>query len=184
MLIAINKIIENYRKLRSIAADIDVASKYCVKTINNHGKILFCGNGGSAADSQHLAAELIGKFLKIRKPIPALALTTNSSIITSIGNDIDFKMIFARQIEALGNKGDILFAITTSGKSKNILEAIKVAKKKNIKVILLTSLKCKLKKNNQIHLIKIPATRVDRIQEMHITGGHLICEYIENNISF
>jgi D-sedoheptulose 7-phosphate isomerase len=93
-------------------------------------------------------------------------------------------MIFARQIEALGNKGDILFAITTSGKSKNILEAIKVAKKKNIKVILLTSLKCELKKNNQIHLIKIPATRVDRIQEMHITVGHLICEYIENNISF
>jgi D-sedoheptulose 7-phosphate isomerase len=184
MLIAINKIIENYRKLRSIAADIDVASKHCVKTINNRGKILFCGNGGSAADSQHLAAELIGKFLKIRKPIPALALTTNSSIITSIGNDIDFKMIFARQIEALGNKGDILFAITTSGKSKNILEAIKVAKKKNIKIILLTSLKCKLKKNNQIHLIKIPATRVDRIQEMHITVGHLICEYIENNISF
>ena len=121
MLIAIKKIIENYKKLRSIAADIDVASKYCVKTINNHRKILFCGNGGSAADSQHLAAELIGKFLKIRKPIPALALTTNSSIITSIGNDIDFKMIFARQIEALGNKGDILFAITTSGKSKNIL---------------------------------------------------------------
>ena len=184
MLIAINKIIKNYRKLRSIAADIDVACKYCVKTINNHGKILFCGNGGSAADSQHLAAELIGKFLKIRKPIPALALTTNSSIITSIGNDIDFKMIFARQIEALGNKGDILFAITTSGKSQNILEAIKVAKKKNIKVILLTSLKCKLKKNNQIHSIKIPATRVDRIQEMHITVGHLICEYIENNISF
>jgi len=184
MLIAIKKIIENYKKLRSIAADIDVASKYCVKTINNHRKILFCGNGGSAADSQHLAAELIGKFLKIRKPIPALALTTNSSIITSIGNDIDFKMIFARQIEALGNKGDILFAITTSGKSKNILEAIKVAKKKKLKVILLTSLKCKLKKNNQIHSIKIPATRVDRIQEMHITVGHLICEYIENNISF
>ena len=93
-------------------------------------------------------------------------------------------MIFARQIEALGNKGDVLFAITTSGKSKNILEAIKVAKKKNIKVILLTSLKCKLKKNNQLHLIKIPATRVDRIQEMHITIGHLICEYIENNFFF
>ena len=184
MLIAINKIIKNYKKLQSIATDIDLASKYCAKTINNNGKILFCGNGGSAADSQHLAAELIGKFLKIRKPIPALALTTNSSIITSIGNDINFNMIFARQIEALGNKNDILFAITTSGKSKTILEAIKVAKKKKIKIILLTSIKCKIKKNSQIHLIKVPVTRVDRIQEMHITVGHLICEYIENKISF
>ena len=184
MLIAINKIIKNYKKLQSIATDIDLASKYCAKTINNNGKILFCGNGGSAADSQHLAAELIGKFLKIRKPIPALDLTTNSSIITSIGNDINFNMIFSRQIEALGNKNDILFAITTSGKSKNILEAIKVAKKKNIKIILLTSTKCKIKKNSQMHLIKVPVTRVDRIQEMHITVGHLICEYIENNISF
>ena len=132
MLIAINKIIKNYKKLQSIAADIDLASKYCTKTINNNGKILFCGNGGSAADSQHLAAELIGKFLKIRKPIPALALTTNSSIITSIGNDINFNMIFARQIEALGNEGDTLVALTTSGKSKNILNAIKTAEKKKL----------------------------------------------------
>jgi D-sedoheptulose 7-phosphate isomerase len=93
-------------------------------------------------------------------------------------------MIFARQLEALAKKNDILFAITASGKSKNILEVIKIARKKDIKIILLTSIKCKIKKNNQIHLIKIPATRVDRIQEMHITVGHLICEYIENNISF
>jgi len=179
----INKIISNYRKLHNISDDINTARKLCVKAINENRKIVFCGNGGSAADSQHLAAELIGKFLKIRKPIPALALTTNSSTITSVGNDIDFKMIFARQIEALGNANDILFAISTSGKSENILEAIRVAKKKKLKIILLTSIKCKIKKNNQIHLIKVPAIRVDRIQEMHITIGHLICEYIENNIS-
>ena len=146
MIEEINKIIKNYQKLYSIAPDINAARRLCLKTIKKNGKLIFCGNGGSAADSQHLAAELIGKFLKIRKPIPALALTTNSSIITSIGNDINFNMIFARQIEALGNKNDILFAITTSGKSKNILEAIKVAKKKNIKIILLTSIKCKIKK--------------------------------------
>jgi D-sedoheptulose 7-phosphate isomerase len=181
---AIKKIINNYKKLQSVANNIDIACKSCVKTINNNGKILFCGNGGSAADSQHLAAELIGKFLKIRKPIPALALTTNSSTITAIGNDIGFKMIFARQIEALGCENDILFAITTSGKSKNILEAIKMAKKKKIKIIILTSVKCKIKKNKQIHLIKVPTKRVDRIQEMHITIGHLICEYIENNFFF
>jgi D-sedoheptulose 7-phosphate isomerase len=93
-------------------------------------------------------------------------------------------MIFARQIEALGCENDILFAITTSGKSKNILEAIKIAKKKKIKIIILTSVKCKIKKNKQIHLIKVPTKRVDRIQEMHITIGHLICEYIENNFFF
>ena len=184
MIVAINKIIQNYKKLKSVSNDIDIASKLCVKSINSHGKILFCGNGGSAADSQHLAAELIGKFLKTRKPIPAMALTTNTSTITSIGNDLDFKMIFARQIEALGNENDILFAITTSGKSKNILEAIKIAKNKKIKIIILTSIKSKIKKNNQIHIIKVPVTRVDRIQEMHITIGHLICEFIENNVSF
>ena len=181
MLIFINKIIREFKKLRLIYKDINIGCKICLEAINNNGKLIFCGNGGSAADSQHLAAELIGKFLKIRKPIPALALTTNSSIITSIGNDINFKSIFARQVEALGEKNDILFAITTSGKSENIFEAIKVAKKKKMKIIILTSIKCKIKKNKQIHLIKAPATRVDRIQEMHITIGHLICEYIENN---
>lgn len=184
MLIAINKVVKEFKKLNLIYKDISIGGKLCLKAINNNGKIIFCGNGGSAADSQHLAAELIGKFLQIRKPIPALALTTNNSIITSIANDINFKSIFSRQIEALGKKNDVLFAITTSGKSENILEAIKVAKKKKMKIVILSSIKCKIKKDKQLHLIKVPTTRVDRIQEMHITIGHLICEYIESNFDF
>ena len=179
-----NKIYEailSFQKISNISDEIMQSAKICINSINNNKKIIFCGNGGSAADSQHLAAELIGKFLKKRKSLPALALNTNSSIITSIGNDINFESIFSRQIEALGNKNDVLFAITTSGRSKNVLNAIQVAKKQGLKIILLTSVNCKIKSSRNLFVIKAPATRVDRIQEMHITIGHLICEYIENN---
>ena len=129
----INEAISSFQKISNISNEIMQSAQICIKSINDNKKIIFCGNGGSAADSQHLAAELIGKFLKKRKALPALALNTNSSIITSIGNDINFESIFSRQIEALGNKNDVLFAITTSGKSRNILNAIKVAKKKRFK---------------------------------------------------
>lgn len=179
-----NKIVEailSFQKLTDISKEISKSAQICLDSIKKKKKIIFCGNGGSAADSQHLAAELIGKFLKKRKALPALALNTNSSIITAIGNDINFENIFSRQIEALGNQDDILFAITTSGKSKNILNAIKVSKKQGLKIILLTSIKSKMKSSKNLIVIKAPATRVDRIQEMHITIGHLICEYIENN---
>jgi D-sedoheptulose 7-phosphate isomerase len=177
----INEAILSFQKLGDIYKEISKSSEICLTTIQNKKKIIFCGNGGSASDGQHLAAELIGKFLKKRKALPALALNTNSSIITSIGNDINFESIFSRQIEALGNKNDVLFAITTSGKSRNILNAIKVAKKKGLKIILLTSINCKIKSGKNFFVIKAPAKRVDRIQEMHITIGHLICEHIENN---
>lgn len=153
----------------------------CKKTLERKKKIIFCGNGGSAADSQHLTAELVSKFLKNRKPLPALALTTNSSTLTSIGNDFGYKYIFTKQLSALGENGDVLFAISTSGKSENILEALKLAKKKGIKTILLTGDKVKRKKNCDI-VMNVPATRVDRIQELHILVGHTICELIENNL--
>ena len=112
----INEAISSFQKISNISNEIMQSVQICIKSINDNKKIIFCGNGGSAADSQHIAAELIGKFLKKRKALPALALNTNSSIITSIGNDINFESIFSRQIEALGNKNDVLFAITTSGK--------------------------------------------------------------------
>ena len=144
-------------------------------------KIYFCGNGGSAADSQHLAAELIVKFLKNRKSLPAESLTTNSSIITAISNDFSFNNIFSRQLESLGKARDTLFAITTSGKSININKAIKLAIKKKMRVILLTSVKCNIKSNKTILVIKVKNTRTDRIQEQHIAIGHIICEEIEQN---
>ncbi len=154
-------------------------SNEIIRTIKNKKKIIFCGNGGSAADSQHLCAELVSKFLKNRKPFSSISLTTNTSTITSISNDFSFDKIFSKQIEAVGVKGDFLFAISTSGKSKNVKEAIKVAKKKGIKTFLLSGLKNKSRNLSDI-VLEVPASRVDRIQEMHILVGHIICEIVEN----
>ena len=144
---------------------------------------MFCGNGGSAADSEHICTELVGRYLKNRKPYAAISLTTNTSLLSAISNDFSFNQIFSKQIQSLGKKNDILFAITTSGKSKNILNAIDVAKKHKIKIILLTSQKAlNLKKKADI-LIPVPSSRVDRIQEMHIAVGHIICELVESCIN-
>ena len=137
-------------------------------SINKGNKIIFCGNGGSAADAQHLAAELIAQFLnKKRKSIPAISLTTNTSTITAIANDIDFKNIFSRQIESLGKKDDIFFCISTSGKSQNILEALKIAKKNRLITVLMTGRK-NIKNKNIDYQINVTADRVDKIQEQHI----------------
>ena len=150
-------------------------------SINQDNKIIFCGNGGSAADAQHLAAELIAQFLnKKRRSIPAISLTTNTSTITAIANDIDFKNIFSRQIESLGKKNDIFFCISTSGKSQNILEALKIAKKNKLITVLMTG-RTKIKNKNIDHQINVTADRVDKIQEQHILIGHFICEFLEQN---
>ena len=130
-----------------------------------------------------MCAELAGRYLKNRKAYPAIALTGNSSLVTALGNDYGFENIFYRQIESIGKKGDVLFAITTSGKSKNILKILQLSKKKGIKVILLTSMKAKNLKKKVDLLIPVPSERVDRIQEMHIGIGHIICETVENCIN-
>jgi D-sedoheptulose 7-phosphate isomerase len=150
-------------------------------SINQGNKIIFCGNGGSAADAQHLAAELIAQFLnKKRRSIPAISLTTNTSTITAIANDIDFKNIFSRQIESLGKKNDIFFCISTSGKSQNILEALKIAKKNKLITVLMTGRKI-IKNKNIDYQINAAANRVDKIQEQHILIGHFLCEFLEQN---
>ena len=155
------------------------ASEIIIRSLKNNNKILFCGNGGSAADSQHLSTELLGQYLKNRKALAAIDLTSNSSLLTSVGNDISFDEIFSRQISAIGFRNDVLFAITTSGKSKNVLNAMKTAKKRGLKVILLASDKAQ-KLNRSVDLfIPSPGLRVDRIQETHIIIGHLICELVE-----
>ena len=162
---------------------IQKAALLIVKSIKKKNKIIFCGNGGSASDGEHLCAELAGRYLKNRKAYPAIALTGNSSLITALGNDYGFENIFYRQIESIGKRGDILFAITTSGKSKNIIKILQLAKKKGIKIILLTSMKAKILKNKVDLIIPVPSDRVDRIQEMHIGIGHIICETVENCIN-
>ena len=175
--------IQSFNNLKTVQTELEDAIILCIEALKKNKKIIFCGNGGSAADSQHLSAELVGKFLKKRKAISAISLTSNSSIITSLSNDFSFDIIFERQIQAIANKGDVLFAITTSGTSKNILKAIECASKKKLNTILLTSIKSNIKRKKNLVIIKVPATRVDRIQEMHIAIGHLLCEKIEEFFS-
>ena len=175
--------VNSFQNINSPLVEKDLLKSYqiLIKALKNKKKIIFCGNGGSAADSQHLAAELVGKYLKIRKAIPAIAITCDTSCLTSVGNDMGFEYIFSRQIEAIGKSGDVLFAMSTSGTSKNILNAIYVAKKRRMKVIFLTSKLLKKFPYLCEVIIKVPANRVDRIQEMHIAIGHILCELVEKN---
>jgi len=159
---------------------IEKIASLCISSLEKGGKIIFCGNGGSAADSQHLAAELVGRFLKERKSLPSLALSVNTSILTAVGNDYGFEKVFSKQIEALGKPKDLLIAISTSGNSKNIIEAVKKAKEKGIKTIgFLGKGGGKLKKLVDISLI-VESNNTPRIQEIHILIGHIIWKKIEN----
>ncbi len=151
--------------------------------LDNNGKILICGNGGSAADSQHMAAELVVKFKNERKPIPAIALTTDSSILTSIGNDFGFKYIFSRQLEALGTKDDFLIVISTSGKSENIIECLKIAKTLEIESMALLGSDSLAVQELTDHVITIPSEVTGVIQQAHITIAQLICFVLEKNKS-
>ena len=145
-------------------------------------KILLMGNGGSAADAQHIAGELIGRFKLERNSIPAIALTTDTSILTAIGNDYGFDKVFARQMESLGCEGDVVIAISTSGNSKNVIEAIKISKKNKMKSIGL--LGCgggQIKELVDLPIV-VPSSNTPRIQEAHITIGHIICEELEKEL--
>jgi phosphoheptose isomerase len=142
-------------------------------------KVLFFGNGGSAADAQHLAAELVGRFQKERAAIPAIALTVDTSVLTSVANDYSFKQVFARQVEALGAPGDVLIAITTSGTSKNVVAAVASARRLGMRVIGLTGAKGAAFVATCDAGIAVPTTNTARIQECHITIGHLLCEVLD-----
>jgi len=158
-------------------------SQVCIDSINNAGKILFCGNGGSAADSQHLAAEIVVRFKNTREPLPAIALTTDTSIITSIGNDFGFEEIFSRQVEALGNSKDVLIAFTTSGKSANIIKALGEARNKKITTITFTGSNIDDIVDKSDFIISVPSEVTGVIQQSHITIGQLITMNIENHLS-
>jgi D-sedoheptulose 7-phosphate isomerase len=151
--------------------------------LRNGGKVLFFGNGGSAADAQHLAAELVGRFVRERAGLPAIALTTDSSILTAVGNDYGFEQVFARQIQALGRPGDVAVAISTSGNSANVLEGVKEARKRNLKTIGLTGKDGGTLAQQADVAITIPSTSTARIQECHIAIGHLFCELVDADFS-
>ena len=156
-------------------------SNVCNKIIKNGGKILFCGNGGSAADSQHLAAEIVVRFKDNRSPLPALALTTDTSVITSISNDFSFDEVFSRQLEAIATEKDILIAISTSGESKNIINALKKAKELGMLTLCLTGNSTKNVEKLSDYLISIPSEVTGVVQQSHITIGQLIAMNIEDN---
>ncbi len=160
---------------------INEVSTAMVNCFKQDGKILFCGNGGSAADAQHLAAEFSGRFYKDRAPLYAEALHVNTSYITAVANDYSYNEIYARLVKAKGRKGDILVGLSTSGNSQNIIEAFKVAKEREMVVVGLTGETGGKMKQYCDYLINIPSADTPRIQECHITVGHIICQLVEEN---
>jgi len=161
--------------------NFDILCLHALRAIKNGNKIIFFGNGGSASDAQHLAAELVCKYKKKRKAIAGISLSTDTSIITSVGNDLDFKYIFSRQIEAIGNHGDIAIAITTSGNSQNLIEAAKSAHKKKINTFCFSGNKGgKIKKYVKFPIL-IPSKITSQIQVAEILIGQIFCEFLEEN---
>ena len=161
--------------------NFDTLCLHALRAVKKGKKIIFFGNGGSASDAQHLAAELVCKYKKKRKAIAGISLSTDTSIITSIGNDIDFKYIFSRQIEAIGNQGDIAIAITTSGNSKNLIEAVKSANKKKITTFCFSGNNGgKVKKYVKFPVL-IPSKVTSQIQVAEILIGQTFCEFLEEN---
>lgn len=165
-----------------LISNIEKAAQIIVDCYRNKGKVLFCGNGGSAADAQHLAAELSGRFYYDRPALEAEALHVNTSYLTAVGNDYSFDQIYSRILSASGKTGDVLVGISTSGNSKNVLEAQKVAKQKGMKIISLTGESGGEMKNSTDCLINVPSKLTPRIQESHILIGHIICQIVEEEL--
>lgn len=170
------------RAVEFLAGPIAEAIETMVRCLMNNGKIMACGNGGSAADSQHFAAELLNRFEKERPGLAAMALTTDTSTLTSIANDYDFVQIFSKQVRALGQPGDVLLAISTSGNSPNVIDAIAAAHDRDVRVVALTGKNggkmAGLLREGDVHLC-VPADRTARIQEVHLLVLHCLCDGID-----
>ena len=167
------------KNMSTLTSQVEVAARLCIDSLNNGGKILIFGNGGSAADAQHIAAELVGRYKVERKGLAAIALTTDTSALTSIGNDYGYKHVFGRQVEALANKGDVAIGISTGGSSANVISALTLANELGCKTIGFSG-----RDGGEMNIIcdinlVVPAEDTPRIQEMHIVIGHTICNLIE-----
>ena len=169
--------------INTMEEKLEAASALAVETLKNGNKILLCGNGGSAADAQHIAAELTGRYKTERRGLPGIALTTDTSALTAIGNDYGYDRVFDRQVEALANKGDLLIGISTSGNSTNVINALKVAREMGCKTLGLTGRDGgAMNELCDINLVA-PSNDTPRIQEMHILFAHTICQIIDNELS-
>jgi D-sedoheptulose 7-phosphate isomerase len=169
------QLLQNEELLKTIEKVVDAL----VTAFKNGNRVYFCGNGGSAADAQHLAAEFSGRFYKDRKALPAEALHCNTSYLTAVGNDYGFDVIYSRLIEGIGEKGDILIGLSTSGNSANIVKAFEAAKEKGMISVALTGISGGRLKSASNYLINIPSADTPRIQESHIMVGHIICQLVE-----
>jgi len=171
-----------FQTLHTLADEVTRAGQLCAAALQAGNKLLFCGNGGSAADSQHLAAELTGRFIQDRRPLAAMALSTDTSALTCIANDYTFDEVFARQVQALGRAGDVLVAISTSGNSRNVIRAVEEARKLGMPVLgLLGRDGGALKPMCDLALV-VPSPVTARIQEAHILIGHTLCGLIEQQL--
>ena len=173
------EIAANSERLKALSGAVVAAADLCTAALKAGGKVMFCGNGGSAADAQHLAAELSGRFERNRAGLAGLALTTDTSALTAIANDYGYDRVFARQVEALGRPGDVLYAISTSGNSPNVLAAVEAARARGIRVIAVTGASGGQMRAACDVLLNVPAVAAARVQEMHIAVGHMICGIVE-----
>ena len=169
-----------FNNLKNVINEIESCGTMIVDCLKRKNKIILCGNGGSAADSQHIAAELVGRYLKERPGLPAISLTTDTSALTAIGNDYGYDFIFSRQLESLANKGDVVIGITTSGNSKNIINVFKKAKSMNCKTIALTGRDGGSVKDFADISVIVPDVNTPHIQECHILIGHLWCSIVDD----
>ena len=183
ILASIQENIENFEALKSCSEKIETIARVCIASLRSERKIMFCGNGGSAADAQHLAAEIVGRYKMNRPAMNAIALTTDTSILTAVGNDFGYDTIFERQVEGLGQKGDVLIGISTSGNSKNVLLAFEKAKEKGVLTVAFTGESGGKMRDLADYCLNVPSSITNHIQEMHITAGHLICGLVEKNIN-
>jgi D-sedoheptulose 7-phosphate isomerase len=184
----VDRIAESQRVLAAMAADarlvatLDAVARACVAALEAGGKILFMGNGGSAADAQHLAGELVGRFAFDRPGLPAFALTTDTSVLTAVGNDYGYERLFQRQVEAVGRRGDVLFGFSTSGRSPNILAGLRAARELGLVTVGMTGNRGAEIAQLVDHCVEIPSARIPNIQEGHIVAGHIVCELIEASL--
>lgn len=162
-----------------LSGDVEALAHRCLETLRGGGKLIFCGNGGSAADAQHLAAEYVVRFSRVRKALPALALTTDTSVLTAAGNDFGFESVFARQVEALARPGDLLILHSTSGESENLLAAAAAARRSGVATAALLAKGGGRLKDGVDLAVVVPTDVTARAQEIHLAVGHVICDWIE-----
>ena len=181
-LMATRQVMEDMLADADLQHQLVAAVDLCAQSLSAGQKLLFAGNGGSAAEAQHFSAEMVGRFLKERQPLPSIALNTDTSALTAIGNDYGYEHVFARQVQALGQPGDVLIAMSTSGRSKNLVLAMQAAREKNVKTIALTGSHPRDMGELVDIVLKVPSSHTPQIQEGHLVLGHLLCGMVEQRL--